>query len=216
MSAYRRKDHFHQRAKDEGYRSRAAYKLLEIQRSRRLLRAGQRVVDLGCWPGGWLQVASEVVGARGRVVGVDLAAIDPPIDSENVIALTGDLTQAPVLEEIVQRMGGRAHVLLCDAAPKLTGIRATDQAREGALLEGVETALRCLLRPGGAMLVKILDGPEALVVDRRLRAHFERARTVKPKATRRGSAERYLLGTGYKDPSGLPARALDQGEIEPT
>ena len=75
--AYDRKDHFHQRAKREGYRSRAAYKLLEIQQSQRLLRPGQRVIDLGCWPGGWLQVAAEAVGRKGRVVGVDLAAIYP-------------------------------------------------------------------------------------------------------------------------------------------
>ena len=76
MTVYERKDHFHQRAKREGYRSRAAYKLLEIQRSQRLLRPGHRVIDLGCWPGGWLQVASEAVGPKGRVVGVDLAAIE--------------------------------------------------------------------------------------------------------------------------------------------
>ncbi|MBW2692662.1 MAG: RlmE family RNA methyltransferase [Deltaproteobacteria bacterium] len=202
--AYDRKDHFHQRAKREGYRSRAAYKLLEIQQSQRLLRPGQRVIDLGCWPGGWLQVAAEAVGRKGRVVGVDLAAIDPPLDNENVIAFCADLTEPSVVEELIERLGGPADVLLSDAAPKLSGIRAADQAREGALLEGVEALLGKLLRKRGTLLIKILEGPDAVLVDRRLRREFESAKTVKPSASRRGSSERYLLGRGYKGPSGQP------------
>ena len=202
--AYDRKDHFHQRAKREGYRSRAAYKLLEIQKSQRLLRPGQRVIDLGCWPGGWLQVAAQAVGRKGRVVGVDLAAIDPPLDNENVIAFCADLTQPTVVEELIERLGGPADVLLSDAAPKLSGIRAADQAREGALLEGVEALLGKLLRKGGTLLIKILEGPDAVLVDRRLRREFESAKTVKPSASRRGSSERYLLGRGYKGLSGQP------------
>ncbi len=116
MTVYDRKDHFHQRAKREGYRSRAAFKLLEIQQSQRLLRPGQRVIDLGCWPGGWLQVAAEAVGPKGRVVGVDLAAIDPPLNNENVIAFCADLTQPSVVAELIERLGGPADVVLSDAA----------------------------------------------------------------------------------------------------
>jgi 23S rRNA (uridine2552-2'-O)-methyltransferase len=204
VTAYDRKDHFHQRAKREGYRSRAAFKLLEIQRSQRLLRPGQRVIDLGCWPGGWLQVASEAVGRKGRVVGVDLAAIDPPLDNENVIAFCADITQPPVVKELIERLEGPADVLLSDAAPKLSGIRAADQAREGALLEAVEALLGELLRARGTLLVKILDGPDAVLVERRLRGQFETAKTVKPSASRRGSSERYLLGRGYKGSLGTP------------
>jgi len=204
VTVYDRKDHFHQRAKREGYRSRAAFKLLEIQKRQRLLRTGQRVIDLGCWPGGWLQVAAEVVGPKGRVVGVDLAAIDPPIENENVVAFCADLTQPGVSEELIERLGGRADVVLSDAAPKLTGIRAADQAREGALLEGVEALLGELLSAGGTLLVKILDGADAVLVDRRLRREFKTAKTVKPSASRRGSSERYLLGRGYKGRSGPP------------
>jgi 23S rRNA (uridine2552-2'-O)-methyltransferase len=209
VSAYDRKDHFHQRAKREGFRSRAAYKLLEIQRSQALLRPGQRVIDLGCWPGGWLQVAAQAVGPTGRVVGVDLAAIDPPLNYENVFSLCGDFTQPAVVEQLIDRLGGRAEILLCDAAPKLTGIRATDQAREGALLEAVEALLCRLLVARGTLLVKILDGPDAIDVDRRLRKCFESAKTVKPKASRRGSSERYLLGRGYTEPS-QPIHPPDQ------
>jgi 23S rRNA (uridine2552-2'-O)-methyltransferase len=210
VSAYDRKDHFHQRAKREGFRSRAAYKLQEIQQSQRLLRPGQRVIDLGCWPGGWLQVAAQEVGPSGRVAGVDLAAIDPPLDYENVFALSGDLTQPAVIKQLIEFLGGRAEVLLCDAAPKLTGIRDTDHAREGALLEAVEALLGQLLVAGGTLLIKILDGPDAVAVDRRLRKRFESAKTVKPKASRRGSSERYLLGRGYKEPS-QPIHSTDQG-----
>jgi len=202
VTVYDRKDHFHQRAKREGYRSRAAYKLLEIQQNQRLLRPGHRVIDLGCWPGGWLQVAAEAVGPRGRIVGVDLAAIDPPLKNENVIAFCADLTQPIVLKELLEHLGGPADVVLSDAAPKMTGIRVADHAREGALLEGVEALLGGLLRAGGTLLLKILDGPDAQLVDRRLRGEFETAKTVKPSATRRGSRERYLLGRGYKGRSG--------------
>ena len=210
VSTYDRKDHFHQQAKREGYRSRAAYKLLEIQKSQRLLRPGQKVVDLGCWPGGWLQVTSRIVGAKGRVVGVDLAETDAFKNNENVVSFCADFTQPSAIKEIFERLGGPAQVLLSDAAPKLTGIRATDQAREGVLLEAVETVLSSLLAPGGTLLVKILDGPDAMVVDRRLRKCFETAKTVKPKASRPGSAERYLLGKHYRGPT---QSASGSGEI---
>ena len=202
--SYQRRDAFHQRARQEGYRSRAAYKLSEIQRTRRLLRPGQRVVDLGCWPGAWLQVAAKAVGAKGRVVGVDLAAIEPPLEIENVFSITGDLSDLPVLEEVLERLGGPAQVLLSDAAPKLTGVRSTDRAREESLLEAIEVAIpRLLQEPGGDLLVKLLDCPEAQAFERRTRSHFESARILKPKASRKGTTERYLLARGYR----VPARA---------
>lgn len=207
MARYQRKDHFHQRAKREGYRSRAAYKLLELARSQRLLRRGQRVADLGCWPGGWLQVASEAVGSEGRVVGLDPAPIDPPLDNENVVALVGSVLEPTDIEAVLEALGGRADVVLSDAAPKLSGVKATDRAREEALLEAVERALPRLLAPRGALLLKILEGPEAQAIDRRLRGAFERARTVRPEASRRGSSERYLVAHGYRgDPGGGASR----------
>lgn len=199
MAKYDRKDHYHQRAKSEGYRSRAAYKLAEIQRAHRLMRPGNRVVDLGCWPGGWLQIAAEAVGSSGRVVGVDLAAVDPPIESANVIAFCGDISEATVLEEILAAVGGPADVVLSDAAPKLTGVRAVDRAREEGLLESIEARVPELLRPGGSLLLKILECPEAQAIDRRLRARFTKAKTVKAAASRKGTTERYLLATGFHD-----------------
>jgi 23S rRNA (uridine2552-2'-O)-methyltransferase len=157
------------------------------------------VVDLGCWPGGWLQVAAEAVGPSGRVVGVDKAAIDPPLGNANVIALVGDLEAPGIAEQIVEALGGQADAVLSDAAPKLTGIRATDRANEERLLEAIEALLPKLLRPGGTLLVKILEGPEAQTIDRRLRQRFAKAGTVKPAASRKGTTERYLLARGYGD-----------------
>ncbi len=202
MSSYERKDHFHRRAQREGFRSRAAYKLEEIQTKHRLLRRGQRVIDLGCWPGGWLQVAASVVGPTGRVVGVDVAVVEPPIENKNVIALCGDLTDPDLATRLVEALGGRADVLLSDAAPKLTGVRVTDRVREEAVLEAVEGLLPELLRAGGALLLKVLEGPEAQVVEGRIRGGFERARSLRPAATRRGSTERYLLASGYRGGAG--------------
>ena len=199
---YQRKDAYHRQAKREGYRSRAAYKLLEIQRRARVLRRGQRVIDLGCWPGGWLQVAAREVGAEGRVAGVDLAAIDPPLELANVFALSGDLSQASVREALLEAVGGPADVVLSDAAPKLTGVRATDRAREEALLEAIEVALPDLLRPGGALVLKLMEGPEAQAVEKRLRAAFAKARSLRPEASRKGTTERYWLGTGYRGRAG--------------
>jgi 23S rRNA (uridine2552-2'-O)-methyltransferase len=198
VARYQRRDHYHQRAKREGYRSRAAYKLEEIQRAQRLLRPGQRVVDLGCWPGGWLQVAAQIVGPRGRVVGVDLAPVEPSLEKENTVAICGDVAKPVVLEAVLSALGGPADVVLSDAAPKLTGVRATDCAREATLLEAIEAALPRLLRPGGSLLLKVLEGPDAQEVDRRIRSRFERARGVRPKASRKGSTERYLLARGYR------------------
>jgi len=161
------------------------------------MRPGQRVADLGCWPGGWLQVASRAVGPKGRVVGVDLAAIEPPLDDANVVTFVGDLEAPDLSGRILEALGGPANLLLSDAAPKLTGIREADRAREERILEAIEQLLPQLLKPGGDLLLKILEGPEAQVIDRRIRRRFEKAKTVKPKATRKGSTERYLFARSF-------------------
>ena len=157
------------------------------------------MVDLGCWPGGWLQVASEIVGPGGRLVGVDLAAIEPPLGLANVIAIQADLADPGTGARILEALGGGpADVLLCDAAPQLTGVRATDRAREEALLESVESLLPELLHRDGAMIVKLLEGPEAQAVERRLRGRFAKAKATRPAASRKGTSERYLVGRGYR------------------
>lgn len=194
---YERKDAFYRRAKREGFRSRAAYKLEELQREHRLLRPGDRVADLGCWPGGWMQVAVEAVGPSGRVVGIDLDSIDP-LPQENAIAFQGDLTEAGVAERILDALGGPADAVLSDAAPKLTGVRATDRAREEVLLEALEALAPRLLRPGGTFVAKLLDAPESQAFVARLRQRFGAVRVTKSQATRKGSSEKYLIARDYR------------------
>jgi 23S rRNA (uridine2552-2'-O)-methyltransferase len=199
MARYQRKDHLHQKAKKEGLRSRAAYKLDEIQRQFRLLARGQRVADLGCWPGGWLEGAARYVGPEGRVVGVDRAEVDPPITLPNVTSLVGDLEEPGTLEALIEALGGQpAEVVLSDAAPKLTGVRETDRANEERLLEAIEFMLPRLLLPGGAFVVKILEGPEAQSIVRRVSQSFDQSKTITLEATRKGSTEKYLVARGHR------------------
>jgi 23S rRNA (uridine2552-2'-O)-methyltransferase len=129
------------------------------------------------------------------VVGVDLAEMDPPLENANVVALVGDLSDPSISQRILDELGGPADVLLCDAAPKLTGVRATDRAREEALLEAVEARVPELLAAGGTLLVKLLECPEAKAFADRMRGLFAKTQTIKPGATRRGSSERYLLAS---------------------
>lgn len=159
-------------------------------------------MDLGCWPGGWLQVAAHCVGPQGRVVGIDRAALEPPLENENTISLCGDFTADGAAEQLREALGGPADVLLCDAAPKLSGIRATDRAREEELLLAVESRLDALLRPGGALVLKLLEGPESQTIARRLRRRFAEARVMGLRATRAGSSERYLVARELRPPAG--------------
>jgi len=124
--------------------------------------------------------------------------------------MAGDFCEARVIEEILAALGGPAQVLLCDAAPKLTGVRDADRAREQELLEAVEAALPRLLRPGGDLLCKLLDSPEADAIARRIGSSFRESRTLRPEATRKGSAERYLLARSYASRA-RAARASQNG-----
>lgn len=195
---YERKDAFYRRAKAAGYRSRAAYKLLELQAKYRLLRRGDSVVELGCWPGGWLQVAAAAVGRGGRVVGIDRTPLEEPLSEPQIRFLQGDLADPDAAERILSALGRKAHVVLCDAAPKLTGVRATDRANEEALLAAVADLVPRLLRPGGHFAGKLLESPEANRAAKALGRSFEQARVHGLRATRKGSAERYLLGRGFR------------------
>ena len=146
-----------------------------------------------------MQVAARAVGPSGRVVGVDVAAVEPALRNENVVALCSDLTDAALPARMLDELGGQADVVLSDAAPKLTGVRPADRAREQALLEAIEALLPILLAPGGSLLLKVLDGPEAQVVERRIRRGFQTTRALRPAATRKRSAEHYLLARGFHE-----------------
>ena len=199
--AYERQDAAYRRAKREGYRSRAAYKLLELDAQFHLLKAGDRVVDLGSWPGAWLQVAAERVGPRGRVVGIDLAAIDAMAPA-NVRSLVGDVLDPETVTRVRAELGGPADVVLVDLAPKLTGVRATDSARQAELVRSAIACARAWLEPSGALLVKLFMDEEYPALIRDLRAGFAEVRLRRPDATRRGSRELYALGRRPRSPSG--------------
>lgn len=194
---YDRKDALYRRAKAEGYRSRAAYKLLELQKRARVLRKGDAVIDLGAWPGGWLQVAAEIVGERGRVVGVDVAAIDP-LGIAQVVTVQGDVEDAALPARLTHALAKRADVLLCDLAPKLTGIGPRDLARGTALTEHAVRIADATLRPGGTFVMKTFGGAEAASWRDTLRRRYEAVRLVGLAATRKGSSEVYLVGTGFR------------------
>ena len=157
------------------------------------------MIDLGCWPGGFLQVAAEIVGPRGIVVGVDRVAVQPPLKNANAIALELDLEDPVLCERVLEKLGGlQADAVLCDAAPKLTGVRDVDRAAEERLLGAVAVLLPMLLRADGDLLLKILEGPEAQQESRRIAKCFTRAKTTRSSATRKGSSERYLVWHGFR------------------
>ena len=194
---YRPKDSYHRRARAAGYRARSAYKLIELADRFRLLRRGDHVVDLGAWPGGWLQVAVERIGADGRAVGVDVVPIDP-LPAANVDSMSGDVRDPAVVRAVRERLGRAADLVLSDLAPKLTGVAATDEARQSELGTAVLAALPDLLRPHGRLVMKVFMGPDQPALLARLQTLFDEVRTTRAEATRRGSAELYAVCTGYR------------------
>jgi 23S rRNA (uridine2552-2'-O)-methyltransferase len=195
--AYERHDAHFRRARAAGYRARSAYKLIELDDRFRILRPGDRVVDLGAWPGAWLQVAAERVGAAGRVVGVDLSAV-MPLGARHVTALVGDVRDPDAIAAVAAELAGHASVVLSDLAPKLTGVRDTDEARVTELAGAALDAAVQLLRPGGRMLLKLFMNSDFPRLLDRMRETFDQVRTTKAEASRRGSAEVYVVGLGFR------------------
>ena len=183
------------RAKREGFRSRAAYKLIEIDERYRLLKAGQRIVDLGAAPGGWSQVAAKKVGAEGRIVGIDLLEIEP---MPGVAFITLDFLDPSAPERLTEMLGGPADLVLSDMAANATGHKKTDHLRIVGLAEVAAQFAREVLAPGGAYLAKVLQGGTegALLAD--LKRDFSSVRHVKPAASRADSSELYVLATGFR------------------
>jgi len=187
------------RAKREGFRSRAAYKLIEMDDKYRFLKSGGRVVDLGAAPGGWSQIAAERVGTdagRGRVVAIDVLEMQPVAGVE---VLHLDFLDAAAPERLKQALGGPADVVLSDMAANATGHRKTDHLKIMALAEAAALFAREVLAPGGAFLCKVLQGGTegALLAD--LKRDFATVRHVKPAASRADSAELYVLAMGFRE-----------------
>jgi 23S rRNA (uridine2552-2'-O)-methyltransferase len=186
------------RAKREGLRGRAAFKLMEIDDKYRLLRVGARVVDLGAAPGGWSVVAAERVRAkegRGLVIAVDVLAMAAVLGVQSVQL---DFLDPRAPDEIKTRLAGDADVVLSDMAANATGHRKTDQLRIMALAEAAAEFAREVLVPGGAFLCKVLQGGTEATLLARLKRDFTSVKHVKPSASRADSAELYLLATGFR------------------
>jgi 23S rRNA (uridine2552-2'-O)-methyltransferase len=180
-------------AKSKGYRSRAAFKLIELDDKLRLIRRGGAVIDLGSAPGGWIQVL--IARGAGRLAGVDLLPVDPLAGAE---LIEGDFTDPAVAERLAALIGGPADLILSDMAPNTTGHRQTDHLRIIGLIEAAAAFAEQRLKPGGAFVTKAFQGGETAAVIADLKRSFDQVRTVKPKASRAESSEVYLVATGFR------------------
>ena len=190
-------DPYVKRAQAQGYRSRSAYKLLEIDHRERILRPGARVVDLGAAPGGWSQVAAQRVKPGGTVIAIDRIEIAP---IAGVTAIVGDFREASAQQALARALGGKkADVVLCDLSPDLTGIASTDQARAEELASIAIAFCREHLQPRGTFLVKLFQGESFRDVLAGMKAAFRDVRTRKPAASRAESRETYLVARGLRE-----------------
>ena len=183
------------RAKREGYRSRAAYKLIEIDDKHRVLKRGAKVVDLGAAPGGWSQVAAKRIGEKGHVVGIDLLEMD---EISGVTFAQIDFLANDAPERLKEMLGGPADVVLSDMAANATGHRQTDHLKIVALVEAAAEFASEVLKPGGSFLAKVIQGGTEGTLLAALKRDFASVKHVKPAASRADSAELYVLATGFR------------------
>ena len=189
-------DPFVKQAQKDGYRSRASYKLLEIQEKDRLIRPGMSVIDLGAAPGGWSQVTSRLIGGQGRLIASDILEMDSIAD---VTFIQGDFTQDEVLQRILEAVGdSHVDLVISDMAPNMSGTPAVDIPRAMFLCElALDLATR-VLKPGGDFLIKIFQGEGFDVYLKDVRSKFDKVQMRKPSSSRDRSREQYLLGRGFK------------------
>lgn len=183
-------------ARREGYRSRASYKIIQIDGKYHILREGQVVLDIGCAPGGWLQVCSERVGASGFTVGVDLREVKPV--SGNVATIKGDITDPTVEDDIVKRMPRKADVILSDISPNISGVWSLDHLKQIDLTLKVVSLMPLFLRRGGSAVLKVFEGESTEDVLKSVKQIFDRVSIVKPPASRSKSSELFLVCVGYR------------------
>ena len=202
--AYNRKDGFFHKAQKEGYAARSIYKLQAIDQRFKLIRSGDRALDLGCAPGSWLQYLDKKVGTRGQVVGIDLKKVRAVV-SPRVRILRGDLLKTPL--EAFNPEGQRFDVVVSDMAPNTSGVRSLDQERSAQLTTAAFEVCPRLLRPGGNWCAKAFQGEPLKALEKRLSESFKRFERLRPPATRKNSFEIFLIGLDYCGPldDSLPA-----------
>jgi 23S rRNA (uridine2552-2'-O)-methyltransferase len=192
---YERKDHLYKKAKSKGLRSRANFKLQELNEKYKLLREGQRVLDLGAWPGGWLQYILSCIGRNGKAVGIDLQDIED-LNDNRVKTINGDASDQNVIEEALNFSGGNFDVVISDMSAKLTGIKESDQARASALTELACSIAEKTLVNGGNFVCKTFKGHETDLLFKKIKPKFSQLLRSELDASRKSSNEYYLVGLG--------------------
>lgn len=190
----RKRDHYYKKAKEEGYLARSAYKLQQIQDRYHIISSGDTVVDLGAAPGGWSQIALELVGDDGQVISVDIK----DVEAEGVIAIQGDVTEDETIEKIKQAAGQPVDVVISDMSPKISGNYSMDHARSVHLSQIALEAAYKLLEPGGNFAVKVFQGDMFKDFYDQVGRHFGYHKGQTPKATRKGSSEAYVIGKRFQ------------------
>jgi 23S rRNA (uridine2552-2'-O)-methyltransferase len=189
-------DPFVKQAQKDGYRSRSAYKLVELNEKDKLIRPGMRVLDLGSAPGGWSQVAGKIIGDKGRILATDILPMDA---LRNVDFIQGDFTEEAVLDQLLEWLGGgKFDLIISDIAPNITGIDVADQATSMYFLELALDAVTKTLKPGATFVAKMFQGAGSDKYVKDLRVHFEKVLIRKPAASRKESREVYLVAKGFK------------------
>ena len=193
----RKRDYYYRKAKEEKYRSRAAYKLFQAVEKYHFIKEGDVVVDLGAAPGGWTQAARKIVGAEGFVLGVDLKPMEP-FPEKNVRTIVGDITGPDAVKQILGMLPRKADAVISDVSPNISGIWELDHARQIDLAErALEIALETL-KPGGNFFVKVFQGDMLNDFIGMVKRHFEDVKIIKPKASRAKSSEIFILGMRLK------------------
>ena len=193
----RKREHYYRKAKEEKFRSRAAYKLLQAVEKHRFIKPGYVVVDLGAAPGGWTQASRRIVGGSGFVLGVDLKHVEP-IDVPNVRTVTGDVTDSQITQNIRELLPRSADVVISDVSPNISGIWELDHARQIDLARQSLRIATSVLRLRGNFFVKVFQGDMLNDFVKEVKQHFSFVKLVKPKASRAKSSELYLLGMNLK------------------
>ncbi|OED30087.1 RlmE family RNA methyltransferase [Methanosphaera sp. WGK6] len=193
------KEHYYKLAKKQNYRSRASYKIKQLDKKYNLLKPDYNVVDLGAAPGGWSQVVADVIGEEGtgQIISVDLEYIKP-IDHEAYTGVKGDFTTPEIQETIIELIDGKADVILSDASPKLTGIKDIDNFKAYDLAMAVIDITENILKNEGNLIMKAFQGEAYQELIKRLKKKFRNVKTTKPNSSRKRSAEMYVIARGFK------------------